>query len=190
MEKLNKAIIVISKIAEVVVLVGMVVLIGMFLFTIFGADFITETLKADAMQMRVTINGATYEVLDEVGNVHLSAFRFALAAAFSACILVFMVVRNINLIFRTTEGKTWFSKGDTPFQPDNIRMVREIGIFIILMPVLEAVIALLATVFTPYPVLADFEIDITLFFIGLVVLALSQYFAYGMELQNEVDGLV
>ena len=43
--------------------------------------------------------------------------------------LMAMVFRNVYLIFKTAEGKTWFSKGATPFQPDIVRMVREIGIF-------------------------------------------------------------
>ncbi len=108
---------------------------------------------------------------------------------FLICVLAAMVMRNICLIFKTTEGKTKFSKGSTPFQPDNIRMVREIGIFMIAMPVVELILAIIARIVIPGGEV-EMSVNLVQVIMGMVVLALSQYFAYGMELQNEVDGLV
>lgn len=55
-----------------------------------------------------------------------------------------MVFRNVYLIFRTAKGKTWFAKGDTPFQKDIVRMVREIGIFYLAVPIVSLLMSVVA----------------------------------------------
>ena len=85
--------------------------------------------------------------------------------------LVAMIFRNIHLIFQTTEGKTWFSKGETPFQADNVRMVREIGIFAIAIPFVELISGF------AYAALAQStfhgSLNLTSLIFGLVILCLS-----------------
>ena len=105
------------------------------------------------------------------------------------CILMAMIFRNVYLIFKTAEGETKFSQGKTPFQKDNIRMVREIGIFCIAIPVVELIVSVIARIVLPVGVV-ETSVEMTGVFMGLVVLCLSQFFAYGMELQEDVDGLV
>ena len=100
-----------------------------------------------------------------------------------------MIFRNVYLIFKTAEGETKFSQGKTPFQKDNIRMVREIGIFCIAIPVVELIVSVIARIVLPVGVV-ETSVEMTGVFMGLVVLCLSQFFAYGMELQEDVDGLV
>ena len=100
-----------------------------------------------------------------------------------------MCARNVHLIFKTSEGKTWFSKGETPFQPDNIRMVREIGIFLIAIPVVQLIMSIIARIALG-PDMVESGLGMQSIFTGVVVLALSRYFAYGMQLQNDVDGLL
>ena len=119
----------------------------------------------------------------------------------SSCVIIFflalvivlalmgMCARNVHLIFKTSEGLTAFSKGKTPFQPDNIRMVREIGIFLIAIPAVELVLSVIARI----PLGADgvdSSVSMTNVFVGLVVLALSRFFAYGMQLERDMNGLL
>ena len=103
--------------------------------------------------------------------------------------LMAMCARNVHLIFKTAEGKTRFSKGETPFQPDNVRMVREIGIFLIAIPAVQFIMSIVARIALG-PDMVESSLGMSTVFMGLVVLALSQYFAYGMKLQNDVDGLL
>ena len=103
--------------------------------------------------------------------------------------LMAMCARNVHLIFKTSEGRTRFSKGKTPFQPDNIRMVREIGIFLIAIPVVQFIMSIVARIALG-PDMVESSLGMQTVFMGLVVLALSQYFAYGMQLQGDVDGLL
>lgn len=101
-----------------------------------------------------------------------------------------MIFRNINRIFQISAGKTKASLGPTPFQPANVKLVRQIGLFAIGIPLVELIgfgsIALLVgpEVFVTYGIHLEFII------LGIVVLCLSQFFTYGVELQTDVDGLL
>ena len=120
------------------------------------------------------------------------AFVIFFITALIAFLLMAMVFRNVYLIFKTAQGKTKFSKGVTPFQPDIIRMIREIGIFCLAIPVVQLIMSLIARFVlstTQAPEIAV-SLDFTGIFFGLVVLCLSQFFAYGAKLQEDTEGLV
>ncbi len=101
--------------------------------------------------------------------------------------LVTMMFRNVNLIVRTARGGTWFSKGATPFQDDNIRMIREIGIFFIALYPLELIGSAVAQAIS-----SGVETSTTLMplIIGIILICLSKMFEYGKELQETEDGLI
>ncbi len=113
----------------------------------------------------------------------------ALLSGILANLCYTMIFRNVNLTLRTMKGKTWFAKGETPFQKDITRMVREIGIFLILIPVIETIIS---AIFRPIigMGIAEISVDMSKIITGIVVLALSEIFAYGENLEKDVEGLV
>lgn len=189
MKKLNKAIIIISKIMEV--LFGICVLVGL---GVFIAAFF---LKPDFYQNAIDSNevfefssfGFSINLLEmDVRSVKLTLIFSALAMFFLMACLE-MIFRNINLIFRTAEGLTKFSKGKTPFQPDIIRMVKEIGYFCIAIPVIQFIVITIAKIVIGVDAV-ETSVEFTTLIIGLVVLCLSQFFSYGLELENDVEGLV
>ena len=71
----------------------------------------------------------------------------------------------------------------------NVRMVREIGIFLIAIPAVQLVMSIVARIALG-PDTVESGLNMAGVFTGLVVLALSQYFAYGTQLQSDVDGLL
>ncbi len=101
--------------------------------------------------------------------------------------LMAMIFRNVYLILKTAKGKTWFAKGDTPFQQNIVRMFREIGIFFIAVSVMsiisEIVVCLVGGELTS-------GFNYLSCFIGLVFLCISQFFNYGTRLEKDLDGLV
>lgn len=101
--------------------------------------------------------------------------------------LVAMIFRNVYLILKTAKGKTWFAKGNTPFQQNIVRMFREIGIFFIAVSVMsiisEIVVNLVGGELTT-------GFNYLSCFIGLVFLCVSQFFNYGARLEKDLDGLV
>lgn len=103
------------------------------------------------------------------------------------CILMAMIFRNVYLIVKTTAGKTWFAKGKTPFQNDVVRMVREIGIFLISSTVIRLIASVVLRLLFPE---TEFSASAIEFVLGLLMLCLSQSFTYGEKLEKEVSGLI
>ena len=91
-----------------------------------------------------------------------------------------MIFRNIHLILKTAKGKTWFAQGETPFQLNITRMIREIGIFLIALAGVDLILSFFSGV-TMSPLLI---------IIGILMLCLSSFFRYGEELQNDTNGLI
>ena len=191
MKKLNHAIIILSRIVEVFMWVGAalsVVITGLSAAGRFGLlKYFTDVNVTNAQVLNS--DGFSLVVKFQDGVPSRGAYvLFFLTLALTLALMA-MVARNVHLIFKTAEGRTWFSKGATPFQPDIIRMVREIGIFTIAIPVVQFIMSVVARIALG-PDVVESSLGMMTVFVGLVVLALSQYFAYGMQLQNEVDGLV
>ncbi len=190
MERLNKIAQVAAVVLEVVFFVAQGLLLLAFLASFIYPDgmgaFVGDI--SDARFERVELNGFGINVAAN-GQILWGQMRIALICGFITSGLMAMVFRNVSLIFKTTRGKTWFSQGETPFQKDNVRMVREIGIFCISVPVVAEAFNILAAACFGADV-TDGAVSINGIILGVLVLCLSQYFAYGMQLQRETDGLV
>ena len=93
-----------------------------------------------------------------------------------------MVFRNLYLIFKKSEN-------GTPFQKDNIRMMKEIGIFSIAVPVIGFIMSIIVRLVTGVET-AEISIDMGGIFMGIIVLCLTQYFIHGANLEKDVDGLL
>ena len=185
---LNKAVTIISKIGEVGAWIGAgFSAVGVGMAAMSKIDSLSYISSVNS-EPEASVNGFSIGLLDASGHPITSAYVILFVTLLIMCILTAMICRNINLIFKTAAGKTKFSQGETPFQPDVIRMVKEIGYFLIAMPVVGIIMQIICGILSHGMI--EVSVEFNSIFTGLVVLALSQYFAYGMELQNEVDGLV
>ncbi len=128
-----------------------------------------------------TVYGFELTVVDKAGTLDLGALRLFLPAGAVLMALMAMVFRNVRLILKHAETST-------PFQPDNVRMVREIGWFLMAVPVVGLVMSIAARLVLGPQLEASVRLDGLL--VGLVVLCLSQVFARGMVLESDVDGLL
>ena len=92
-----------------------------------------------------------------------------------------MIFRNLYLIIKNS--------GETPFSADNIRRLREIGIFSISSPIICFFISIISRVILGVD---DTEIAVGMdgFITGILVLFLSRIFTYGAKLESDVDGLL
>lgn len=190
MKKLNRAIIILSKIIEVGCFIACGMLAAMIVFSTMGKiNALSYLSDVNESVTSLEAYGFSLSVRDSTGAAIPGAYVLFFVNMFLCSGLMAMVFRNIYLIFKTTEGKTNFSKGETPFQPDNVRMVREIGIFCMAIPVVELIISVIARIILTVD-MVESSVGFEQFLIGMVVLALSQFFVYGMQLQEEVDGLV
>ena len=187
MKKLNKAIIIISKIIEVTYFVGAALLAGLMVMGIGGmTDRYGLLSDITGNETVLDLQGFSLSV-SKAGTMPSGAFILFFITGIIVFLLTAMIFRNIYLSFKTAEGKTKFSQGETPFQKDIVRMVREIGIFSISIPVVELIMSVIAGfMFTR----VESSVDLTGVVFGLIVLSLSQFFAYGQQLEEDTEGLV
>lgn len=116
------------------------------------------------------------------GVVDKASFVIFGIGAIIILLVMAMVFRNLNLIFKKSENST-------PFNKDNVRMMREIGIFTIAIPLIGFIISIIARLVTGYE---EMEISINMggILMGIIVLCFTQFFAHGVELEEDVDGLL
>lgn len=116
------------------------------------------------------------------GNADMTSFMlFGIGATVILAVMA-MVFRNLHLIFKKSEN-------GTPFQKDNIRMMKEIGIFTIAVPVIGLIMSIIVRLVTGIET-AEISIDLGGIFMGIIVLCLTQNFVHGAELEKDVDGLL
>ncbi|MBQ3127939.1 MAG: DUF2975 domain-containing protein, partial [Clostridia bacterium] len=116
------------------------------------------------------------------GNTDMTSFMlFGIGAVIILAVMA-MVFRNLHLIFKKSEN-------GTPFQKDNIRMMKEIGIFAIAVPVIGLIMSIIVRLVTGVET-AEISIDMGGIFMGIIVLCLTQYFVHGADLEKDVDGLL
>ncbi len=190
-EMLTKAATVFSKLFEVgyqILAIGMMV--GLVLFVIDKSfDWGALVRGNPEIGEQLAVNGFSIVIGNSDGTLNNAAtIIFLLAGAMSGELMAW-VFRNVNLVLRTTQGLTKFSQGKTPFQKDNVRMIREIGIFFISITVVHFALSSLAVLIIG-PEMAEVSVGMGNIVAGVLMLCLSQVFALGQKMQEDVDGLV
>lgn len=188
-EKLNKVTKIVAKILEVLFFVCSLVMFFVAVLSFAVPEKLGNFLIEQVGNGTIATNGFEIMIQDSNGNLIPGAVRlFAFAGIFTMLCMA-MIFRNIYLIIQTCEGKTWFSKGKTPFQEDVVRMVREIGIFSIMIPAIGFLMSTIAR-FAIGVDNCETSVQIVGIAMGLAMICFSQIFSYGIKLEEEVEGLV
>lgn len=144
-------------------------------------DFLTNA--GDGLDLaNLTSGGFGVSVVGNDGSVNTTALIMFCVASFLGMVLTAMIFRNVYLILTK-------SKGGSPFTKDNVRMVKEIGIFSIAMPVIGFVMSIITRLVCGVEV-TEISVNFSGLMIGLVVLCLTQFFAHGVSLEEDVEGLL
>ena len=188
MKSVNRAAIILTKILEVLHWFTAAVMAVVLIASAASANWLEEILQKGSGTLGDTLTTYGFEmnVVYSDGKINMTAILLFSICAVIILSLMAMVFRNVNLILKTTLGKTKFSKGQTPFQKDNTRMVREIGIFFISVPVISFVMSVIVRAVLGVDN-AEISVDFQNLIIGIIVLCLSQSFAYGNALQDQAD---
>lgn len=180
---------IISKVFEILFLFGSATMIAAAVLSFALPEKFGNFLLKSVGNGTIATNGFEISIADQNGNLIPGAVKiFAFAGIFTMPCMT-MIFRNIYLIIRTCEGKTWFSKGKTPFQKDVVRMVREIGIFSIMIPVIGFIMSLIARLLLGVDS-CETSVQIVGVAMGIAMICFSEIFAYGIKLEEEVEGLV
>ena len=200
MKRINKLGKIITKILEVFHWVGAVLMVAATVCSVAAPNWVKYFVGFDAKECcganlevygfdAKECCGANLEVYGfEVnapvvnGNTDMTSFMLFGIGAVIILTVMAMVFRNLHLIFKKSEN-------ETPFQKDNIRMMKEIGIFSIAVPVIGFIMSVIVRLVTGVET-AEISIDMGGIFMGIIVLCLTQYFVHGAELEKDVDGLL
>jgi len=129
----------------------------------------------------LAVYGFELGLVIEDGIPDMAALRLFMLAGAVLLSLMAMTFRNVHLILKRSESAT-------PFQPDNVRMVREIGWFFMSVPAVGLVMSTAARLVLGTEI--ETSVRLSGLLAGLVVLCLSRVFARGMALEADVDGLL
>lgn len=133
-------------------------------------------------EKEISSYGLEVTVIGADGELNKTAFILYCVGAVMLFSLMAMIFRNLYLIFKKSENST-------PFQPDNVRMFREIGIFSISLPIVGLIMSSIIGLAVGFDV-AQVSVSTNGFIMGIIVLCLTQFFAHGVELEKDVDGLL
>ena len=131
MKGINKIGMIITKILEVFHWVGAALMLGATICSVTAPDFVKYFVSFDAKECcgaNLTVYGFEVNAPVVKGSVEMTSFFIFGIGAVIILTVMAMVFRNLYLIFKNSENAT-------PFQKDNVRLVREIGIFAIAMDV-------------------------------------------------------
>ena len=185
MKGLNKLGKVITKILEVFHWVGTALMLPATICSVAAPDWVKYFVGFDAKEccgVNLDVYGFEVNLPVANGNVDMTAFLIFGIGAVIILVVMAMVFRNLYLIFKNSENTT-------PFQKDNIRMMREIGIFSISVPVIGFIMSVIIRLVNGVET-TELSIDMSGIFMGIIVLCLTQFFAHGAELEKDVDGLL
>lgn len=187
METLNKIAMVTAKIIEVIHWIGAILaILGLLIFSINPGWVIEFFINNNILEL--TANSFSIAVFNN-GEINLMAVKVFCVTAVILYTLMAMIARNIYLTLRTAANKTWFAKGKTPFQNDIVRMIREIGIFYIMMTLVGLIASIIGRMLIGYDA-AEISVGVGNAITGVIILCLSQIFVQGVALQEEVDGMI
>lgn len=186
---LSKTTKIISKIFEVMFFLSSLVMIACTIFSFANPQLLGNFLLESVGNGTIATNGFEIQIAGKNGELLVGAMRFFCFAGVFSILAYTMIFRNIFLIVKNTEGKTWFSQGKTPFQKDNIRMIREIGIFSIFIPLFEIFLSIIAKIVLGVDN-TEISVQINGIVMGIAVIFLSEIFSYGQKLEKDVEGLI
>lgn len=178
------ATLVLTKVFELLHWFGAFSMLALAIATFAARPWLQSTLDGLAPDFGPELSSYGFEmtVIGSNGQVSMTAILLFALAALMIFSFMAMVFRNIYLITRK-------SKDSTPFQPDNIRMLKEIGIFAISVPVVGLAMSIIARLVLGVDAV-ETSVNLYGFSMGLIVLCLTQFFIHGAELEKDVDGLL
>ena len=181
MKKLNKLAKIVTKVLEVFHWVGAALMLVATVCSVAAPKWLGYFVGIDAKEQLSVYGFEVYAAVTN-GNMDMKTFLLFGIGAFIILTLMAMVFRNLYLIFKKSEN-------DTPFQKDNIRMLKEIGIFSISIPIIGLVMSTIIRLVIGVDAV-EISVNQSGVVMGIIVLCLTQFFRYGAELEKDVDGLL
>ena len=177
---------VLARIAEVLMWAAAAAMALSFLIGIAAPDTAAELFGAGAGDRKLTmamVPGALgrMDILGPDGELVMRSYMLYTAAGTIELALTALIFRRIWQIIK-------LSWGSTPFQRPVVDKVKQIGWLFIASPLVTVAVSLVDFVMS-WPKLS-IVVDVSGIVTGVIVLTLSQIFAYGVKLEDDVEGLL
>ncbi len=188
---IDKIVIVVSKITEIIHWIGAVSMVALSFMPLFAKDRLAELLNKIFLEdgiLQLNTYGFELNAANADGTPNFTLFVLFTITSAIILSLFAMLFRNIYLIFKKINSSE-YSSSNSPFQPDIVRMVREIGIFEITYCAIGFLMSIIISLIVS-PGSAECVFPVSGIIIGLIILCLSRVFSYGSRLENDVDGLL
>lgn len=185
MKQISKITKVVAKILEVFHWVGTVLLLCATICSLAAPQWVNKFVGFDAKECcgaNLNVYGFEVNAPYKNGSVDMKVFFVFGIGAVIIMTLMAMIFRNIYLIVKKSENST-------PFQKDNVRMLREIGIFSIAMPIVGFIMNTIITLIFGVDQI-EMSVNQLGIFMGIAVLCITQFFSRGMQLEEDVEGLL
>lgn len=184
MKKLNKAVKIVTKILEIGHWIAAGLMVAAAICSTAVSQWLGNLINMNVLgnEAEISVYGFEVALANSVGEVNTAALRLFAIGAVIIYALIAMIFRNIYLIVKKSEGAT-------PFQKDNIRMLKEIGIFSIGIPIVGLIMSTIIRLAVGVDAI-EISVNLDGFVMGIIVLCLTQFFAYGADLEKDVDGLL
>lgn len=176
---------VVTKVIEIFHWVGVALMLAATVCSLAAPEWVKYFVGMDAKECcGAELNVYGFELIAPVenGDVNMkTVFMFGIGAVIILSLMA-MVFRNLYLIIKKSEEST-------PFQKDNIRMLKEIGIFAISIPLVGLTMSIISRLALGVDSVES-SVNLYGFSLGIIVLCLTQFFIHGAKIQEDVDGLL
>ena len=189
MKGLSKAAMIIARIIEVCHWVGAGIFAVLLICCMVAKDAAVNMIAGDPSGEDV-IYGFHFTLTNAAGEMSMASLTVLAVAGIILFALMAILFRNVYLIIKTSRGETKFSQGATPFQPAVIRMLKKVGILAIAVPIVGFILSIVFGLVVGPDSAATANLDVSGIFMGLIVLWLTQVFAYGAKLESDAEGLI
>lgn len=190
MKKVNRIALVVAKIIEIFHWAGTVGMFALLLSSLLAKDWLRNILTNDIL-FDETLSTCGFEVIifNEAGVLNTTAVSVFAMGAVVILALIALLFRYVYLILKDTEVCKGFSEGSSPFKAGVVGKLYKIGSLSIALPVVGVVMGIVSCC-----IIGTESVKISLRFdgiiIGILVLCLTQFFSYGIDIQGDIDGLV
>ena len=181
-DALTKAAAVFCWLLEIIYCIGAAgMLLGLVLFALIPLapdSQMFEVMAGDEM----TVQGFSIVISNSDGQIIRPSVLIFFSTAAVTLALMAWIFRSVNLILRTAQSKN-------PFQKENVRRIRKIGIFFLGIASVQLTASDLAVLFLG-PEVAEIGVNMGSVVTGILMLCLAQAFTLGVQMQDDIDGLV
>ena len=169
---------VLTKIMEIICYAGVTLCAVLAIWTVVSPD----TLIPMYQEGNVTIYGSDFDMTDPAMKNPQALMIVMLLTGVVSNVVMAQTFRKVNgIMIKAIEG--------APFQPCTVKWMKQIGYMSIALPLIGFVGSVIAFLVGGMPS-SEVMLNLDGFVMGILVLCLTQVFAHGAQLQQDVDGLL